>query len=359
MKQYKDYEVNDFLIDDDFVQWVRAGAAPNVAVWRDLLTTYPDKKADLEEARTFILQTLAGGTLSDAELTQEINRILASTAPDVPIRQLGNRFQWWQAAAAVVVLLGIGWGIWQTQSTLSAYAYDQLVKTSTLPLTEVANTQNKSQLVLLPDGSQITLASHSRVSYARDLDKRANREVFLTGEAFFNVTKNPQHPFLVYAGGLVTRVVGTSFNVQTGDKQVSVVVRTGRVAVYPMKETDKSEKIDETSLLTPNQQATFLIDNQQITRTLANEPKVLSASEQEMVSFQFDNTPIAHVFTRLEMAYGVSIVYDKSVMKNCRLTVPMGEEPFFTKLDIICRTIGASYKVDGTQVVISSAGCDE
>jgi transmembrane sensor len=64
------------------------------------------------------------------------------------------------------------------------------------------------------------------------------------------------------------------------------------------------------------------------------------------------------VFARLEKAYGLSIVYDKAVLKNCQLTVPMTDEPFFTKLDIICQTIGASYKVEGTQVVITGAGCD-
>ncbi|ODS80919.1 MAG: hypothetical protein ABS46_12990 [Cytophagaceae bacterium SCN 52-12] len=359
MKQYKDYEVDDFLSDDNFIRWVRAGSPSAGSVWQDFQATYPEKKADLEKARAFILQTLASGSLSDAEQSEEIDRILATAALRRGMSPSGTslRFSWWQAAAAVVVLTGIALTVWRGRSTPPAYAYDQLVKTSSLPLKEVANVQSGPQLVLLPDGSRVTLSADSRISFARDLDKQANREVFLTGDAFFEVTRNPQQPFLVYADGLATRVVGTSFSVQTGNKKVSVVVRTGRVMVYPMQTADTPPLSDEKSILTPNQQATFMTDNLQITRSLAEAPQELEAHEAGR--FQFDNTSIDDVFSRLENAYGVPIVYDKAIMKNCRLTVPMGDEPFFTKLDIICRAIGAGYKVDNTQVVITSTGCDE
>ncbi len=361
MKQYKDYEVDDFLSDDNFIQWVRDGSSSSRFVWRDLQATYPEKKADLEKARAFILQTLASGSLTDAEQSQEIDRILTTAARrrDMSPSRTGMRFSWWQAAAAVVVLMGIALTVWRGRSAPPVYAYDQLVKTSTLPLKEVANMQSEPQQVLLPDGSRVTLSGHSRISFARDLDKQANREVFLTGDAFFEVTSNPQHPFLVYADGLVTRVVGTSFSVQTGDKKVSVVVRTGKVIVYPMQSAGTPPLSDEKSMLTPNQQATFMTDNLQITRSLAEAPKELLSQGLEEGRFQFDNASIADVFARLENAYGVPIVYDKAIMKNCRLTVPMGDEPFFAKLDIICRAIGAGYTVDNTRVVITSIGCDE
>jgi transmembrane sensor len=361
MKQYKDYEVEDFLADDDFVQWIRSGSPGNGLIWQELLAAYPEKKADLDEARTFILRIQADSSLSDAELTHEVNRILASTSPaiEVPVRRLNSRSGWWQAAAAVLLLVGIGWSIWQYWPATPSYAYERVVKSSDLPLTEVASAQGESRVVTLPDGSRITLTGQSKLSYVRDMDKRSVREVFLTGEAFFEVTKNPKRPFLVYADGLVTRVVGTSFTIRTGGKQVSVVVRTGRVAVYPMQETDQPVKLAEKLMLTPNQKATYRTEANELTRTITDQPLLVpTESDQEAVTFQFDNTPITDVFARLEKAYGLSIVYDKAVLKNCQLTVPMTDEPFFTKLDIICQTIGASYKVEGTQVVITGAGCD-
>ncbi|QHV94306.1 FecR family protein [Spirosoma endbachense] len=358
MKQYKDYEVEDFLLDDEFAQWVRDGSAITGTRWDELLTTYPEKKADLEEARAYLVQVQTGSSLSDTELTQEIQRILASTTPvvEVPVRYLNSRATWWQVAAAVVLLAGVSWGIWQGLKPTPTYAYEQVIESSNLPLTEVNNSQNKAQPVTLPDGSRITLAGHSRLSYARDMTKRSEREVFLTGEAFFEVTKNPRQPFLVYADGLTTRVVGTSFTIRTGSKQVSVLVRTGRVAVYPMHESGSAQHSESHLMLTPNQQATYLTEANQLTPTIVADPHALQ-SESQPVSFNFDNTPISEVFARLEKAYGLTIQYDKVTMQNCQLTVPLRDEPFFTKLNIICQTIGASYKVDGTQITISSEGC--
>ena len=361
MKQYKDYEIDDFLADDNFIRWVQAGSSPADPVWKNLQAAYPEKKADLEKARMFILQMLAGGSLSDEEKSRGIKRILASTVSqaETPVTPVGRRFFGWQVAAAVALLIVGSLVVWQLQPDKPGYTYDHLVKASSLQLTETANTKNEPQLVLLPDGSQVTLARNSRISFAADLDKQANREVFLTGEAFFKVTSNPEHPFMVYADGLVTRVVGTSFSVQTGNKKVSVIVETGKVAVYPMQEADAPLLADKKSMLTPNQQATFLTDSRQITLSLSAAPKELPSEDREAGRFQFDNAPIADVFARLEKAYGVAIVYDKTVMKNCQLTVPMGDEPFFTKLDIICRAIGAGYKVEGTEVLITSTGCEE
>ncbi|MCA0230240.1 MAG: FecR domain-containing protein [Bacteroidetes bacterium] len=360
MNQYKDYKIGDFLLDDDFVRWVRAGSPNDFSIWQEMLVVYPEKKADVEEARLFILEMQKSTSLSDNEVAQEINRILADTAPaqQVPIRSISSRFRWWQVAAAVLVLVGVGWGVWQTQWKSPNFAYDRLVKVSPLPLTEVFNTQQESRIITLPDGSKVTLASNSKISYALDINKRLKREVFLTGEAFFDVTKNSQRPFLVYADGLVTRVIGTSFTIKTGDKQVSVVVRTGRVAVYSMKEAESEHMPDKKEMLTPNQEAKFMTDNQQIIRGLVKEPVMLATRERETFNFQFDNMPIAEVFAQLEKAYGLAIIYDKVLMKNCLLTVNMGDEPFFTKLDIICQTIGADYKVNGTQIIVSGSGCD-
>lgn len=361
MKQYKDYEADDFLADDNFIRWVQAGSSPADPVWEGFQAAYPEKKADLEKARAFILQMLAGGSLSDDEKSREIKRILTSTASQeaAPAPRIGRRFPGWQVAAAVVLLICASLVVWQVRPKTPGYGYDHLVEASSLQLTETANTNAGPQLVLLPDGSRVTLARNSRISFAADLDKQANREVFLTGEAFFEVTGNPEHPFMVYADGLVTRVVGTSFSVQTGDKKVSVIVETGKVAVYPMQQADAPPLTDKKSMLTPNQQATFLTDSREITRSLSAAPKELPSEDREAGRFRFDNASIADVFARLEKAYGVDIVYDKIVMKDCQLTVPMADEPFFTKLDIICRAIGAGYKVEGTEVVITSTGCEE
>jgi hypothetical protein len=92
-----------------------------------------------------------------------------------------------------------------------------------------------------------------------------------------------------------------------------------------------------------------------LNKTLVEKPELLS--KKEVVSFDFDNTPVA-VFARLEKAYGVPIVFDEELMKNCFLTAPLGNEPLFDKLKVICKTTGATYEVFDGKIVISSRGCN-
>ncbi|GAB3990654.1 FecR family protein [Spirosoma daeguense] len=362
MKQYKDYTVEDFLLDDGFLVWVRAGCPSTGTIWNDFLAAYPEKQQAVDEAKAFIDDQRQGGhlpSLPDAEVTYHINNVLARTeAQEVPVRRLDSYSTGWRVAAAVTLLIGLGWTIfnWTWQSNQSAYAYEKLVKTSTTSLTEIVNANQTAQSVTLPDGSHVTLAKNARISYSGQMAKEASRNVYLSGEAFFEVTKDIQHPFFVYADGLVTRVVGTSFIIKTSGKQVSVIVRSGKVAVYFMNKTANAGQAEKL-MLAPNQQATFVTDENQLTRTIASQPISLHLNSQPPI-LQFEDTPIADVFAQLEKTYGIPIQYNASQMKNCFLTSTLADEPFYTKLDIICKTIGASYKVENTQIVITSAGCE-
>ncbi|MGV3557924.1 FecR family protein [Larkinella arboricola] len=360
MKEYKDYNLEDFLFDEKFQHWVRSGSPVQETIWRDITAAYPDKKAELEQARELILSWQNQPySLSEYELNQEISRVMQSTEPssETVLRHSLTRWVWWKAAAAVVLLTGIGWLVWQKAFAPNRFSYQHLTEASTLPLREVSNPKASLLPVTLPDGSRVTLSENSRISYSTRFDQETVREVFLTGEAFFEVTKNPKKPFLVYTNGLVTRVVGTSFTVRSAGTRVSVRVRSGQVAVYRMQEANRAAGSDEQLLLTPNQQATFSEKENRLTRSVVENPVPLQL-EPKAVNFQFDNTPVSDVFALLEKTYGLPIVYDKAGMQNCTLTVPLSNEPFFTKLDIVCRTIGATYQVYDTQIVITSPGCD-
>ena len=159
----------------------------------------------------------------------------------------------------------------------------------------------------------------------------------------------------MYTGGLVTRVVGTSFKISSLGSKVSVLVKSGKVAVYRMSAAEVSVKND--FLLTPNQEAVYLEDQNLISKKLADHPVVVE-DQQALQSFDYVETPVSAIFSTLEKAYQIKISYDPEIFKNCKLTIPLKEEPFFTKLDIICRTIQAKYKISGDVVIISGGGCN-
>ncbi|MCX6218487.1 FecR family protein [Spirosoma sp.] len=374
MQEYRDLEPEELALDSSFQRWQLSHDPTANAFWEAWLTQNPDKTELVDKAASLLIslhntysEHIAERLpLSEREIQEEISR-LHETLEDreVPVIAVPWFRSWpvrYGVAASVLVVLGLfGWNQIRPSTNKTAVTYTELVAQVAEPLSEVINATDAPMRVDLPDKSAITLYPKSRVSY----DNRfagTKREIYLSGKGFFEVVKNPSKPFYVYANGLVTKVLGTSFTVQAyeGAKQMKVVVRTGKVAVFsqkqvaeqPQKETYKLDGI----VLTPNQQIVFSTEKTQLKKSLIENPVLLEQALQKPL-FAFKRTPIAEVFATLEQSYGVPIAFDKDLMRTCYLTASFTDEPLFEKLDLICRTINATYKqVDGT-IQISSNGC--
>lgn len=357
MKYYDKYNLEDFLLDENFRLWVVQKDPTAGDFWTNIEGQYPDKKIIMQQARELLLTwNQTHSKLSKDELEKQVNRILTSTETPV-IRLFAYKFTktWISVAASALLIIGIGWGILnKMQREQPASDYKQYVSQVPVPMKEIVNQTNKKMSVKLPDGSVVALSPASRISYAQSFIHNKKREVYLLGEAFFDVEKDALNPFFVYAHGLVTRVLGTSFLVKTTDANVEVLVRSGRVSVLAMKDIDNR---NTELLLTPNQQAIFSTKDNLLSKSISSMPLELIKPETQS-GFVFRDQPIHDVFATLEKVYGIPIVYDSTVMKKCSLHVELSNEPFFTKLDIISQTIGASYRVSDGQVIVSSEGCE-
>ncbi|GAB2515143.1 FecR family protein [Spirosoma aerophilum] len=374
MQEYRDLEPEELALDSSFQRWQLSHDPAADAFWQAWLTRNPDKTELVDKAasllhalhNTYSEHIAERLPISEREIQEEISRLHdALDDREVPViavpwfRTLPVRYG---VAASVLIVLGLfGWYQLRPSANKTPETYTELVAQATEPLSEVSNTTDRPLRVNLPDKSTITLYPKSRVSYDNQFTG-TKREIYLSGKGFFEVVKNPTKPFYVYANGLVTKVLGTSFTVQAyeGARQMQVVVRTGKVAVFtqkqvadlPRKETYKLDGI----VLTPNQQIVFSTEKTQLTKSLVENPVLLEQAPQKPL-FAFKRTPIADVFASLEQSYGVPIVFDKELMRACYLTASFTDEPLFEKLDLICKTINASYKqVDGT-ILISSNGC--
>lgn len=89
---------------------------------------------------------------------------------------------------------------------------------------------------------------------------------------------------------------------------------------------------------------------------MVNDPIVLLL-DSETNNFEYEETPITQVLNQLEKAYGVKIIFDAELLANCNLTASFSKKPLFDKMDIICETIQAHYKIADGQIVIYSKGC--
>jgi len=111
-------------------------------------------------------------------------------------------------------------------------------------------------------------------------------------------------------------------------------------------------------ILTPNQQLVYEKSSKELQKILLENP-VMMAPDSVKKIIPYDETAIGKVFKDLEKDYGIGIVYDNEVLKNCTFNGDLTKESFYKKLDLICRAIGARYEVIDAQVYIMSSGCDE
>ncbi|UOR06601.1 FecR domain-containing protein [Hymenobacter aerilatus] len=269
---------------------------------------------------------------------------------------------WWQTptlrVAAALVLMAVVLGLlWPTVRRTWTPA-PPIATTIANGWTQQINTAQCPYGLRLPDGSRVTLHPGSSLRYPTAL-AGPRREVHLVGEAYFQVSKNPNRPFLVLTNQVVTTVLGTSFRVKAyrNAAHASVAVREGKVSVQTSANADLSATPKHPAatgvLLLPNQQAVYSANEPQLKKELVPQPAVLAPQP-----FEFEERPVAEVLTALEKAYGVDIMYDRATLAHCTVSITFYDEPLFEKLNLLCKSLGASYTLStDAQILLHSKGC--
>ncbi|MGV3538330.1 MAG: FecR family protein [Rufibacter sp.] len=235
-------------------------------------------------------------------------------------------------AAAVVVAAGLGW-------------LGYLQSSSSPEWSQVATLSGERKLVFLPDSSQVTLNENSTLRYQTAFNG-SERRVELAGEGFFEVTKNPEKPFVIESGDATTTVLGTSFNVKAvpAEQEVSVAVVTGKVALA-------SSQTGQKVLLTPGFTGR-LTSAGQLTKqgTLANQASWRSLS--------FTGASIEDVAQQLEEYFNISFQIKNEALLNCSFTGTFADPDLQEILTVLAAT--NDYKITNTapgSYSVSGAGC--
>jgi ferric-dicitrate binding protein FerR (iron transport regulator) len=366
-KEYSDFTAIDFARDIEFLKWVKYPHEDEARItfWEDWLKQHPHKKEEIDEAKELIFAVLEQKYVPGDALQREVwNRIKGTLAQD-PVESVDDDRKsvvmwrtWMTKAACVTLLLGVmvfGWKFyrepqWQRLDTSPS-------KEQGLVLYENLNSSAKT--IVLSDGTSIVLQPNSSLKYPK-LFKHDLREVYLTGEAFFEVKKDPSKPFIVHANELVTRVLGTSFTIRNFKQQdVLICVKTGKVSVFKekdLKQKSKEEPVDGV-VLTANQQVVYEREEMKLTKSLVEDPVVLVPMAR--LDFEFTDTPIKEVFQLIENAYGVDIVYDEEALSTCYLNASLSDVPLYDKLKLICAGINATYEMMDSHIIIYGKGCNE
>ncbi|WAC09331.1 FecR family protein [Dyadobacter pollutisoli] len=271
----------------------------------------------------------------------------ADSSADEPVEKRFNYFKIssWMAAASVAVLIGLGYFFVNKNNekkTLTRLDYSEKVS-------------GKDEIVklVLPDGSEVWLNKNSKIAYPKAFEAD-QREVYLEGEAFFEVVPNPSKPFIVHSDKVSTRVLGTSFNVKAykGDELASVSVATGKVEVS--KEIERGTSIRITQL-TPQQE---LVINTEKDETYIDIVSTFDIGGWRRDPLVFRNNTYTEVIASLEKQYNVTIDLKNKNLSQCRVMASFNEGANLKSvLELLSISNSFRYTIDGSQVTILGGVC--
>lgn len=345
-KNYVSFSAEDFILDERFNEWVLYPTGESNCFWKGFIQEYPEKEAHILEA-IFIIKSLrmAEPTIPKHRLDQ-IYKVARSNA------QTSHQpyFLTIKVAAILFFIVSLGFTVYILQNKPDNFNYDVaeiqdfehgkiilpdgtvnefnteqtnigqtpsgnltinndtlIIKKETQEVTKHSLAQviipyGKRSVIELADGSKIWLNSGSLLQYPVEF-KGNSREVFLTGEAFFDVKNDPAKPFYVTTNDVKIKVTGTRFNVMaySQDNITEAVLVSGRIEASRKKLLSRSIELIQGEMFTFNRQENSVKKKQ---------------VETEMYSswingyLLFKNEPIKNIFTKLERYYNRRIIYD-------------------------------------------------
>lgn len=313
-----------------------------------LIDRYLAGQATMEETRlveTFFESQENKQSLPDLGVSESMWQGIAVAIQEEEAMPVTRAHSWRSLAIIACSLIAVAF--------LGYFGYHEYAIGSKELITKTAPNGEKS-IITLTDGSKVFLNSGSSISFPRVFDKSV-REITLKGEAFFEVTRNPQQPFIVKAGNLTTRVLGTSFNIQAFDSNdISVSVATGRVQVTADSYAGSPQNGSQHSVyLDPSQQVSY--QNHQFNVSYVEIENIVSWKNNTL---RFDETPLSTVGAILTRWYDVEISFDNDDIVNCRINGQYKGQ----RLEEVLRSIRYMYNIEyeiinPNKIILYGKGC--
>ncbi|WEK37519.1 MAG: DUF4974 domain-containing protein [Candidatus Pseudobacter hemicellulosilyticus] len=350
---YQNYNTEDFLQDSSFRQYCAGTSQECVQFWEDWLRAHPEKKDEVAAARQ-LYALLSGGVTARSFRAHRrvLEQKLAGKGWQDPAgteavpRRTGrlNRAWYWAAAASLAGL------------TLIA-----VLRKAPLPepepvknLVVFASEPGEKKEIRLPDGSKVLLNVSSRLELYNNFNT-GTRELYLDGEAFFDVVDNPSVPFIVHSKRFDVTVLGTTFNVRSYDndkKSVAALIQ-GKIGLT-FSALGNSRKL----VLAPAQQIVIedgepgKEEEKQVSGAVAKRaatPSTVSVTPLQVMSYDssvvetswtenrlvFNNESFEEVARKLERWFNVTIIIEDEKLKQVRYTGSFEKENLQSIIDIL------------------------
>jgi ferric-dicitrate binding protein FerR (iron transport regulator) len=212
---------------------------------------------------------------------------------------------------------------------------------------ELGVPRGKRMDLVLADGTKVWLNSESVIRYPTQFHGK-QRVVVLEGEAYFEVAKDRNKPFIVKTSDLNVRVLGTSFNLssyKTG-KSIDLTLVEGKVGMYK-KETKFNPK--KAVLVVPNQRASYNKEEKQMNLDDCDPDIYCSWIKGKL---QFRNESFKNLKIKLERWYDVDIVNENLTLENIAFSGDFDNEDIQQVMETISRNTGIKYKINNRKIII-------
>ncbi len=327
------------LIAKYFAGETSAQEADVLAVW---INENEENKKFFDEHRQAWLLTEQTIVAQKTDLNSEWNSISEKLTEKTPVIEFSRatrsnqvRLLYRKIARYAAVLM--------LMLTVSALAYYYIATPKTVLLAAGKTSLEQT----LPDGTIITLNAGSSIEYPEKFIS-STRSVKLKGEAYFQVTHDASHPFIVSANNASIEVLGTSFNVNTGalTGKMTVLLTEGKVAVYLKSNT--KEKIH----LAPGEKAE--IENKTIKKSVISDANYMSWKTGRIV---FDNTSLKQIAETLTQVYHTQVTVAPELEK-CVVTASFNNQSLAAVLNVLKATLDLQVIEKNNSLEITGKACN-
>ncbi|MEQ8880072.1 MAG: DUF4974 domain-containing protein [Cyclobacteriaceae bacterium] len=348
--------IDDFVLNSEFRNWVLSPSASSNVFWEKWLQDHPDKKDNFQQA-VKVVQSI-GRVRYEANpefqenIWKKVHSKLDHTTPSerevVPLniqsvtkdRKKGhgsNKLIFWSLAASILLLITSVYVLFHEHLL-------EMQEPETISTILKSNPKGQKSTIMLPDGTTVMLNSESTLTYTSEYYNE-ERRVTLKGVAFFEVTEDPQKPFVVETKNLVTTALGTSFNVNAYPQEnEEVTLVTGSIKI----ETHES-----------GHNSTILFPGEMLALGKAGTFKTFKTSSFDHIGWKdgvivFQDTPLAVAIAELEKWYGVEIImnnYPKG--NNMNFTGSFRNDNLSNVLKSLSYTMPFDFKIEGKKALVN------
>lgn len=354
-------QVEEFVINDSFCNYCFQSNEADMKYWEEYINSHPSEKEKIEEAKQIVLGLHVMLKQEYANKEEQKAKIIPIHKKRFPVK----RIMLAAASVAAVIIAFFVLNINRSNVNNERNGVNQIAANNNSNSEIVFSTHNgEKKIITLPDNSTLHLNSGSTLRVDKDFGK-SNRNVYLSGEALFDVTHNASLPFIVHTNSYEVKVLGTLFNVKAypGDKLSETSLLRGRVEINLKNNADKV-------VLKPNQKAVINYAENNISlnestqdsssETISLSPVSYSAKDNVVIEtawaqnkLEIVNESFADMKEKLERWYDVKINFEDAEVSNYKFTATFEKENIEEVLKALQYAYHFNYSINGDEVTIS------